>query len=95
MVRGTSQRSKIGRGPSLWYGSGRGTFPEAWKLSGDPYRGPELVGGPSWRPGSGRGTFPKVSKVVGGPIRRSGSGRGTLPEVRKWSEDPPGGPDVV
>ena len=33
--------------------------------------------------------------MVGRPSRRSGSGRKTVPEDRKWSEDPPGGPEVV
>ena len=33
--------------------------------------------------------------MVGGSIRGSGSGRGTLPEVRNWSEDIPGGLEVV
>ena len=33
--------------------------------------------------------------MVGRPSRRSGSGEETLPKVRKWSGDPPGGPEVI
>ena len=33
--------------------------------------------------------------MVGRPSPRSESGWETLPEVRKWSVDPPGGPEMV
>ena len=90
--------------PSRRSGSGRDTFPEVRKWSGDPPEGFELVGEHSggtklvWNP-------PKGPEEVEGPSRRFGIGLGTIPEVRKWSGtlpevrnwsgDPPGGLKVV
>ena len=50
----------------------------------DPLVGPEVVG-----------VLIASVELVGRPSLRSGSGQETLPEVRKWSEDPPGGLEVV
>ena len=65
-----------------------------WTLqnwSGDPPKGPEVVGGPPEVRKWSRDP-PGGMEVVKGPSRRSGSGLAKLPEVRKWSGDLPGGP---
>ena len=53
-------------------------------MVGDHRGGVELVGRPSWKSGSGRR-----------PSRMSESVWETVLEVRKWSRDPPGGPELV
>ena len=59
---------------------GRETLPKVWDRSGDPRRGPGLVGGPFLRSGTGWGTLGEVQDWSG-----------ALSEVRDRSGDPPEG----
>ena len=84
----------VGR-PSRRSGSGQETLPEVRKWSGDPPGGSKVVGRPFRGPELVGRHSREVRKWSGDTHERSGSGRVTLPEVRRWSEDRPGGPEVV
>ena len=53
---------KVVERPSRRFGSGRETFAQVRKWSGDPLKGPEVDGRPSWRSGSGQETTREVRK---------------------------------
>ena len=83
----------VGR-PSRRSRSGRETFLEVRKWSGDATRGPEMIGNPTGRPEVVR--RPTQRSESGREIpQRSGPGRETFPVVRDWAGDPPGAPGQV
>ena len=64
--------------PSWMSGSGRVALLDVLERSGDPFKGPGVVGGPPGCPG-----------VVGRPSRMFGSGREAIKNAREWSGIPP------